>query len=208
MKEYSVIFWDFDGVIKESVSIKSDVFYELFLPFGDSIAKLVRCHHEANGGMSRFEKMPIYLEMVGEDATDLAINTYCDRFGDLVQDKVVNAPWVPGVKSYIERNVYEQDFILVSATPQVEIENILNMLNFSGHFLSIWGAPTTKSEAIQTMISRQGYHPAKCLMVGDATADLRAANATSVTFMLRRHDLNDNIFVDYNGLSLMDFSSQ
>ena len=32
---YQYIFWDFDGVIKDSVLLKSDAFEQLFLNFGD-----------------------------------------------------------------------------------------------------------------------------------------------------------------------------
>ena len=39
IKTASVIFWDFDGVIKDSVSVKSDAFVQLFLPFGKQISK-------------------------------------------------------------------------------------------------------------------------------------------------------------------------
>ena len=62
----STIFWDFDGVIKDSVLVKSDAFEELFLPFGSDVAKKIRMHHEDNGGMSRHDKLPIYLNLAGE----------------------------------------------------------------------------------------------------------------------------------------------
>ena len=55
------IFWDFDGVIKESVEVKSDAFENLFKSFGDEVAKKVRNHHEENGGVSRFDKLPLYV---------------------------------------------------------------------------------------------------------------------------------------------------
>ncbi|MBD75016.1 MAG: haloacid dehalogenase, partial [Rickettsiales bacterium] len=41
IKKAKIIFWDFDGVIKESVSVKSDAFEKLFQPFGIEIAKKV-----------------------------------------------------------------------------------------------------------------------------------------------------------------------
>lgn len=56
-----LIFWDFDGVIKDSVSVKTLAFEKLFLPYGKKIAQKVKNHHEANGGVSRFEKIPLYL---------------------------------------------------------------------------------------------------------------------------------------------------
>ena len=43
IKKAKTIFWDFDGVIKDSVSVKSDAFEELFLPFGSDVAKKLEC---------------------------------------------------------------------------------------------------------------------------------------------------------------------
>ena len=54
------IFWDFDGVIAESVNVKTEAFYNLYLPYGIEIAEKVRRHHLDNGGMSRFEKFRYY----------------------------------------------------------------------------------------------------------------------------------------------------
>ena len=42
MRERSVIFWDFDGVIKESVGVKTEAYVKLFAPFGAPIAARVR----------------------------------------------------------------------------------------------------------------------------------------------------------------------
>ena len=39
LKNYDVIFWDFDGVIKESVEVKSNAFEQLFSPFGKEVSK-------------------------------------------------------------------------------------------------------------------------------------------------------------------------
>ena len=56
-----VIFWDFDGVIKESVSIKTDAFVELFRPYGDDVCTMIKQHNVDKLGMSRFDKIPLYL---------------------------------------------------------------------------------------------------------------------------------------------------
>ena len=60
--EEKTVFLDFDGVIKDSVGGKSDAFEKLFLPFGTGISKKVRLHHEDNEGVSRFDKLPLYLK--------------------------------------------------------------------------------------------------------------------------------------------------
>ena len=54
------IIFDYDGVIAESVNVKTEAFAEMYKPYGESILKKVVSHHEANGGISRFEKFRIY----------------------------------------------------------------------------------------------------------------------------------------------------
>ena len=63
------IFIDFDGVIKESLDIKADAFESLFSKFGNDISQKIRKHHDKNSGISRFEKIPLYLEWAGMDAS-------------------------------------------------------------------------------------------------------------------------------------------
>jgi len=58
--KYKNIIFDFDGVLAESVHIKTQAFYKLYEPFGVNVAEKVVQHHKANGGMSRFEKFPYY----------------------------------------------------------------------------------------------------------------------------------------------------
>ena len=66
IKNSSVVFWDFDGVIKDSVDIKSIAFEKLFSIYGTKISKKVRAHHEKNAGVSRFDKIPLYMSWSNE----------------------------------------------------------------------------------------------------------------------------------------------
>ena len=54
------IIFDFDGVIAESVHIKSSAFSDLYKSYGEDIVKRVVKHHEANSGMSRYKKIRYY----------------------------------------------------------------------------------------------------------------------------------------------------
>ena len=115
IKKAKTIFWDFDGVIKESVKVKSDAFEKLFSPFGSKLAKKVREHHEKNGGVSRYEKFPIYLNWVGEDITKEKLDYYEKSFSSLVKKKVIDSPWVEGAKEYLQQYYTKQLFFLVTA---------------------------------------------------------------------------------------------
>lgn len=202
-----VIFWDFDGVIKDSIEIKTCAFMQLFQPYGAEVAKQVRAHHEAHGGMPRFEKIPIYLKWVGEAVTPERIQEYCQRFGQLARQGVIDAPWVPGAEALLRKNSHEQVFILVSATPQEEIEDILVTLNLRSCFAAVYGAPKSKRDAIRETLIDRGFAPSQCLMIGDAQVDWDAAKFNQVPFLLRRHATNGRVFQHFTEDFVEDFTA-
>lgn len=208
LSQPKLIFWDFDGVIKDSVEVKTLAFVKLFETFGEEIAERVREHHEANGGMSRFDKVPLYLQWAGEEPSQHRAREFCDQFSRLVLQGVIDAPWVGGVESYLRNNQHRQIFVLVSATPQDELEQILQALDLKRCFEEVFGAPIRKRDAISMTLAAHGFDPHVCLMVGDARADIDAAEANQVPFLLRRHETNSNVFASYSGSSVKDFTAQ
>jgi phosphoglycolate phosphatase-like HAD superfamily hydrolase len=155
--------------------------------------------------MSRFDKLPIYLRLVGEEPTEDRVNEFCEKFSKLVLQNVIDAPWVPGAEDYIRMNPRRQTFVLVSATPQEELEQILQVLDLRECFENVFSAPTTKIESIRMTLKKYNGEPKNCLMIGDAWADLKAAQANQVPFLLRRHATNGQVFEQYTGDSVEDF---
>ena len=187
LSKYKIVFWDFDGVIKESVEVKTNAFRELFRSFGEEVMVKVTTHHINNGGMSRFNKIPIYLTYAGIDPTEKNINDFCNQFAVLVEDEVVNCNWVPGVLPVINNCKKEnQHFVLVTATPQDEIERILTRLNIINIFSNIFGSPMTKSDAINFCLKLYNVNSKESIMIGDSIADFEASQKTGSDFLLRR----------------------
>jgi HAD superfamily hydrolase (TIGR01549 family) len=205
MKDRSMIFWDFDGVIKESVTVKTNAYVGLFRQFGPDVAERVRRHHEANGGMSRFEKIPLYLEWAGHSAKPDEIGRYCDMFASAVRQAVVDSSWVCGVREYLEANHARQHFVLVSATPQEEMEQILRDLGIYDWFREVHGSPTRKEDAIAAALERWNCRPADALVVGDSRSDYAAASNCRVEFLLRRTVLNIELQREFTGAQCEDF---
>ena len=200
-------FWDFDGVIKDSVDVKTQAYFQLFEPFGLDVAERVRQHHEDNGGISRFDKLPIYLQWAGLKPSKIKVDEYCERFSQQVLQGVIDSPWVEGVEQYLRNNARRQIFVLVSATPQDELERILHALDLTKCFADVYGAPTRKQDAIRNTLLVRGIDAIDSLMIGDAQADLDAAIANQVPFLLRRHNSNNKVFVTYIGTSVEDFTT-
>jgi len=208
LRAASLVFWDFDGVIKDSVEVKSVGFERLFLPYGTAVAARVRCHHEANSGVSRYEKMAVYLQWAGEPVTAATVAEFCLRFSDLVMQSVIAAAWVPGVREYLLANLSRQRFVLVTATPEAEIKRILEALQLTACFAEVHGAPTGKADAMKGALQRWQCTPTDSLMVGDAEADLRAARTNDVPFLLRRTPLNHALREKYSGATFEDLGHE
>jgi phosphoglycolate phosphatase-like HAD superfamily hydrolase len=193
---FKYIFFDFDGVIKESVNVKAEVFTELFKSYGQAISKKVYDHHMMNGGLSRFEKIAMYLSWVNENNDDSCVEEVCNKFSHKVKEKVINSPWVPGIETFLHKNRYKQSFIILSATPQKELEEICQSLNLTNIFSRIIGWPNPKSEAISKVMNDHKILPEHCLMIGDYISDLEAAKKNKISFLLRRHEFNSRVEID------------
>ena len=199
------IFWDFDGVIKDSVEVKSNAFFKLFEKFGHDLALKVMSHHEDNGGLSRFEKIPIYLDLAGKEPTEKLINDYCIKFSKLVKQEVIESKWVPGVLDFIIKNNKKSSYFLVTATPQDEIEEIMNELNIMPYFVEVIGSPTKKTKAIEKILKQYSISPNNSIMIGDSYGDLKAANFNCVPFILRRTKINKNLQKELNCPKIYNF---
>jgi phosphoglycolate phosphatase-like HAD superfamily hydrolase len=202
------IFFDFDGVIKESVEVKSDAFEQLFSIFSPNVIKKVRQHHEANGGMSRFDKIPLYLTWAGVILSNEIIESYLNRFSDLVKQNVIDSDWVPGVVNYLQNYTDNQMLFIVTATPQLEIEEIITALGVAHFFCKIVGAPTKKTDALRILIEDYQVVPKQAAMIGDSISDYQAASANAIPFILRKTKLNKRLKEELNCQMIDDFSHE
>ena len=205
MKNISVVFWDFDGVIKDSVEVKTNAFVDLFKKFGPAFSSKIKKHHLANGGMSRFEKIPLYAKWVGLNLDEKGLYEYSKKFSDLVVKKVIESDWVDGVERILRENPLFQKFILVSATPEKELLYILDALDLRKCFINVYGSPVSKKDAIKKSINQIKISNKKCLMIGDAQADMLGALDNNVLFLLRTHKHNKLMLKNFSGQTILNF---
>jgi len=203
-----LIFWDFDGVIKESVSIKGEAFQSLFASSDKSLKEKILIHHHNNGGTSRYEKIKTYLRWAGLPYEDNVVNDFAKKFSVIVKDKVIQSRWVPCVKDYISNNSNRQIFALVTATPDSEIKEILKLLNFRGNFDFVFGAPITKEAAIKEALLRTKINKDKAIFVGDAYSDYIAAKKNNIDFVLRTHEHNKDLAIKLDSCSISNFCEE
>jgi HAD superfamily hydrolase (TIGR01549 family) len=204
--DFRLIFWDFDGVIKDSVEVKTQAFDSLFSAYDPEVRRNVRAHHETHGGVSRYIKIPHYFqEFLGQQLTHQETERYCQQYSDAVVQAVIDCPWIDGVEEFLRVNPYGQRFVIVTGTPQDEIEFILEKLAIRDVFFRIFGAPYEKPEVLKRVLQATDYSPSECLMIGDSLTDYDAAIANQVPFLLRENEENRERFAFFDGPRVEDF---
>lgn len=202
-----VIFFDFDGVLVESVDIKTNAFAKLFEQEGGDIVKKVVDYHLKNTGISRYEKFRYtYEEILNRPLTENEFQILCDKFANLVVESVIKAPYVKGIKEFLENYSTRYKCFVVSATPQKEIEEIIQRRNISHLFKAVYGSPTKKSDAVKEVLMRENIDSHAAVYIGDALSDYEAATSNAVKFIARTHN-SESIFEEIDCIKLNDLSN-
>ncbi len=193
-----LIIFDFDGTICESADVKTDAFYQLYLDEeGEDFARAVRDYHLEYAGVSRYDKIRHYEEvMLGRPCPDQRMNEVADRFGDIVRDKVIASPLVPGVADFFTAYRGTVPMLVASATPTEELRTIIAARGITDWFDEVQGSPTLKGDIIARYLTERGVAPNRSIMVGDQFSDLDAAVAASVPFVAYRPPHDERLFND------------
>lgn len=189
------IFFDFDGVILDSVDSKSAAFEGLYKKYGKEISSKVREFHIKNGGISRFEKFKYWhKEYLGIELDDKGINELANSFSVLVFNKVVNSSKIHGIDKFLEKNFGKYGYWLITGTPTNEIHRILKKINYLKFFKGIFGSPKSKFYWIEKLINENNLNRNEILFIGDSITDHKAASFSQIKFALINHKYNFKTF--------------
>ena len=178
------IIFDFDGVILNSVSVKTEAFKELYKQYGSAVVKKVEKYHIENGGISRFEKFKYYHKnFLNIDLNSVEINQMAKEFSDLVFEKVCNSNFIPGAKEFLKYSHNNYLNFICTGTPQNEIIKILNKKNLNKFFKDVYGSPTSKENIISKILKKYNLNKSDVLFIGDAMTDYNAAKLSEIKFI-------------------------
>ncbi|MBF0228012.1 MAG: HAD family hydrolase [Desulfamplus sp.] len=178
------VFFDFDGVILDSVNVKTEAFAKMFRSYGSEVEQKVVDYHLAHCGISRFNKFRYYYEkLLNKSINEEEIANLGDKFSQLVLQGVLEAPFIEGALESLQL-LHKQNIpaFVVSGTPEEELKFIIKRRNIEVWFKEVHGSPRLKHEIIQDIQKRYNIESSKSLFVGDAMTDYNAAKATGTRF--------------------------
>ena len=202
--------FDFDGVIADSIEVKTEAFYKIYENFGKEIAEKVTKHHKLNGGMSRFEKFRHYHKyFLDISIDDKELQKLCSDFSLKVKKGVIDSDEIKGATIFLDQlSTIGKVCAVNSATPQEEIKDIILQRRLSNYFSYIYGSPTSKEDNLKKVMSISGNKREEVIFFGDAQADLEAAASLGIDFFGIGFEMGKFIEEnDYNYYYLEDFSS-
>ena len=181
----SVLVFDFDGVLADSVEIKTWAFGELYKEYGDNVVDKIITYHAKNGGVSRFEKFKhFHTVFLDQPISQVIINTLNAKFSNLVMTAVINSVEIPGATEFLKYYCNSNRIAFInSATPSQEIKEIVSKRGMDGFFDGVYGSANSKVDNIKYILSKFNVTPEDMVFFGDSSVDFEAAKIVGCYFV-------------------------
>ena len=181
----TVVLWDFDGVIMNSMHIRDLGFVKVLAEFPQPQVDQLMRYHGNNGGLSRFNKFRYFFETVrGEEVSNETIDVYAAKFSEIMLELLIDKKLLINETNLFIKNEYQNfKMHIVSGSAEVELKLICDKLNLTRYFKSIHGSPTHKNELVKQVIRENEYEKESCVLIGDSINDYNAAVINDIDFM-------------------------
>jgi len=177
------IFWDFDGVILDSMKVRDWGFEQIFKSFKKEDVEHLLKYHRENGGLSRYVKIRYFFEeLLSQSIDEEEVLIYAEKFSRLMRKELINPNnlIIDSVK-FIKNNFNRYNFHIVSGSDQEELRFLCKELNINNYFKSINGSPTEKSILIKNILNNS-ISLENCCLIGDSINDYEAAKINKINF--------------------------
>ena len=186
------VFWDFDGVILDSMKVRDWGFEEIFKDFDQELIDKLLAFHRKNGGLSRYVKIRYFFEeLLERSISEKEVLDYAQKFSVLMRKELTNSKnLILDTVEFINNNHQNYNFHIVSGSDQEELRFLNKELGINQYFISIHGSPTSKKKLVTNLLELHNYQKENTCLIGDSVNDYDAA-------------IHNNIsFYGYNNLSL------
>ena len=178
------ILFDFDGVILNSMKIRTDGFREIFSNFQKDDVDMLVDFHNKNGGLSRYIKIEYFFKRILNQEIDVEkINEIAARFSEIMRYKLTDKRLlIEPTINFIENNYKAFNFHIVSGSDQDELRFLCEKLKLRDYFVSIFGSPTVKDVLVANIIKNHNYKKSETVIIGDSINDFNSAEKNKIKF--------------------------
>lgn len=190
-----VIIFDFDGVILDSVDIKTSAFRDLFKKQTEKIQKKIINYHKINGGISRIKKFEYFYKVfLKKKITNKIKKDLSNKFNRIVYKKILKCKFIKGADKFIKKNK-DYHLFISSGTPEKELKLICKKRGISKYFKEIYGSPKSKVDHIKK-IQKKLKKADLFIFIGDSKNDYDAAMKTKIKFIQVGNNIKNKTIIE------------
>ncbi|WP_152056204.1 HAD family hydrolase, partial [Aliarcobacter butzleri] len=159
--QIKTIFWDFDGVILDSMPIRDFGFAKIFEEFDKELVDKLLEYHTLNGGLSRYVKIRYFYNiLLKEDVSDEKVQELADKFSIIMKTELTNKKYlIKETVEFIKENYKKYNFHIVSGSDEKELNYLCKELDLTQYFKTIEGSPTPKNGLVKKILEKYKYDP-------------------------------------------------
>ncbi|HED7339548.1 TPA: HAD family hydrolase [Campylobacter coli] len=178
------IIFDFDGVILDSVELKTQAFAELFQEFPKNKVQELLEFHVQNGGISRYCKIQYFFEnILCEEISDKEISNYAKSYSQLTKERLCNPKYIiKETFEFIKKNQAHYNMHIASGADEQDLLKICDKLKLTQYFLSIHGSPIDKDILVKNILINNNYQNKETILIGDSINDFEVALKNNIYF--------------------------
>ena len=178
------IIFDFDGVILDSIPVKTEAFRTLFKSFPQDIIDTFIAYHLENGGKSRYLKIKYFFNtLLDQEISQEEIIHYAHTYSTLTKKELSKEKYIiQETLHFIQTQYKHYHMHIASGADENDLKSICNHLDLNQYFISIHGSPTPKSDIIKNLLCTYHYHKEETILIGDSINDFDAAQHNNITF--------------------------
>lgn len=153
------IIFDFDGVILDSVPVKTEAYRLLFKDYHKDIVRKMVDYHELNGGISRYKKVKYFFnDLLNQTISENDIIKFANKYSELTKEELTKRKYIiQDSVDFIMQNYTKYHFHIASGADETDLKYICDKLNLSQYFLTINGSPEIKTSIVNNIMLSYKY---------------------------------------------------
>ncbi|RXJ66843.1 haloacid dehalogenase [Halarcobacter ebronensis] len=183
-KRIKNIIFDFDGVILDSVPIKTEAYRRLFKNYDNELIEKLVNYHELNGGISRYKKIEYFFKKIlKQKVTEQEVFTYANKYSEITKEELIKEKYIiQDAFNFIKENYKKYNIHIASGADENDLKYICDKLNLTRYFLTINGSPKEKKEIIKNILENNSYKKDETILIGDSINDYEASVSNQIEF--------------------------
>ncbi|UBZ06856.1 HAD hydrolase-like protein [Salegentibacter mishustinae] len=184
LKNKKNIFWDFDGVLMDSMPVRNKGFELVLKDYPEEQVQELMAFHLKNGGLSRYVKFRYFFEEIRKETiSEDEVSIWASKFSEIMRENLVNENLIiQDSFQFVKNNYQRYQMHIVSGSDQEELRYLCKKLNIATFFNSIHGSPIPKIVLVENLLKNNQYKKEESILIGDSINDYEAAKNNNIEF--------------------------